>query len=70
MNNRHFNIFNGKLVGLISALLFLLSCGSNTNKYTDTPTSGEITICVDETFKPIIDSELSVFHLLYNALLI
>lgn len=52
--------------------LFLLliigfaGCGTDTSSPTDTPTSGTISISVDETFKPIIDSELTVFHALYK----
>jgi phosphate transport system substrate-binding protein len=44
----------------------ILSSCSNANKYSDTPTMGEITIVADETFKPILDAELEVFHALYN----
>jgi phosphate transport system substrate-binding protein len=45
-------------------LIVLGSCGKPP-KYTDTPTSGQITISADETFKPILDAELEVFHALY-----
>jgi phosphate transport system substrate-binding protein len=34
--------------------------------YTNTPTSGKIRIAADETFKKIIEPELSVFQSLYN----
>ncbi len=47
------------------ALLFT-ACNSNNPTSSDTPTSGDIAISVDETFKPIIDSELFVFHALYK----
>lgn len=47
---------------LISWLIY--SCGSQ-NKLTDTPTSGTINIVVDETYKPIMDSELMVFENYY-----
>jgi phosphate transport system substrate-binding protein len=53
---------------LIAVILFLFGCGNNTYNLldNDTPTSGSISIAVDETFKPIIDSELMVFHALYR----
>jgi phosphate transport system substrate-binding protein len=52
---------------LLGLICFLSSCGMGTpDKYTDTPTAGSISISVDETFKPIIDSELLVFHALYK----
>ncbi len=50
---------------LVVALPFFYSCGS-TGKYTDTPTSGEVTITADETLRPIIDSQLKVFQALYR----
>lgn len=56
---------------LINLLLLsiLLSYGCdrfNRDPYADTPTSGKIRIGVDETFKPIAEAELSVFHALYR----
>jgi phosphate transport system substrate-binding protein len=46
---------------------FLNACNtSSTNEPTDNATSGNIQIAVDETLKPIIDSELMVFHALYK----
>lgn len=51
-------------------LLFILivaGCSNpNASQYTDTPTSGEISISVDETIMPLIDSEISTFHGLYK----
>lgn len=45
----------------------LLSCSSgNQVEYTDTTTTGEIKIAVDETFEQIIDGELDTFHALYK----
>lgn len=45
-------------------LLLLYSCGSNTGKGVpkETPTSGTINISVDESFKPVIDSQIKVFE--------
>ena len=42
----------------------LYSCDSNINPNLDTETSGTINISVDETFKPVIDSEIKVFEAL------
>ncbi len=48
--------------------IFVLSCNRTPVKQfaTDTPNSGEISINVDETFHPIIDAELDVFHAFYG----
>jgi phosphate transport system substrate-binding protein len=44
----------------------LISCGNNSNKIpVETPTSGTINISVDESFKPVIDSEIEVFESSY-----
>lgn len=48
-------------------LVIFTSCQSTTIKeYNDTPVSGEIKISVDETFQPIIDSEIFTFQSLYT----
>ena len=51
--------------------LTISSCNNNSGvKYTDTPTSGKIKICVDETFQPILKSEIDVFTKTYpNAVI-
>ncbi len=46
-------------------LLLLFACNSKT-QYNDTPTTGAITISVDETFKPIAQAEIDVFEGIYN----
>ena len=44
-----------------------VSCNQNQNgEPEDTPTSGKINITADETFKPIIDSEITVFESIYK----
>ena len=52
-----------------SLLLFLNSCGNNKNTGSQTeystPYSGNTVIAVDETFKPIIDSQITVFEKTY-----
>jgi phosphate transport system substrate-binding protein len=47
-------------------MVFIVSC-SQTTTYTDTPNSGTIVIAADETFKPILEAELGVFHALYTG---
>lgn len=44
--------------------LFLVSCGSNNGKVDnrDTPEKGSISISVDESFKPVIEEQLKVYH--------
>ena len=53
-------------IALLAASLLLLSgCGNKPKPgEDDTLTSGTITIAVDETFRPIIEEELQVFHAL------
>jgi phosphate transport system substrate-binding protein len=56
-----------KPIYLFIAVAFLASCGSGDPKTElDTPTTGTITISVDETFAPIMESELDVFHSNYK----
>jgi len=53
---------------LVIVLLLILSgvsCSTKLNKHHDTPTSGTITIAVDETFEPIISNEINVFESIY-----
>ena len=51
---------------LILCICLLAGCnGRPVRKDLDTPTSGKIHISVDETFKPVIDSEIQVFEALY-----
>ncbi len=54
--------------GLFPVLIFILPflCKCNSGGYSDTPTTGELSISVDETFKPFIDSEISTFEGIYN----
>lgn len=49
---------------VLTAILALAACQSSTTtdgNQLSTPTSGQITIAVDETLKPVIDAQLSVF---------
>ena len=61
-----------RIYGLLSFMavfsLILSSCHSNSpDQYSDTPTTGSIKISVDETFQPIIDSEIPVFQGIYQS---
>ncbi|MCE5347456.1 MAG: substrate-binding domain-containing protein [Bacteroidales bacterium] len=52
---------------VIGLLLILASCTGGTNKRLDeTPTRGDIKIAADESFQPIIDTEVFTFTHLYN----
>ena len=51
----------------IFCLFSAISCNQNQNGETgDTPTSGTINVSVDETFKPIIDTEINTFQSIYR----
>ena len=64
MRKSIFSIFN--LQFSILLLLAIASCGKkNPNARTDTYASGKATIMSDESFSPIIDEELQVFHATY-----
>ena len=54
-------IGKGFLTGVVFCLL-LSSCGSGAKGPTETPTYGTIHISVDESFKPVIDSQIKVFE--------
>jgi phosphate transport system substrate-binding protein len=51
----------GFLTGVVICLL-LGGCKSNTKAVQETPTNGTIHISVDESFKPVIDSQIKVFE--------
>ncbi|HVW62762.1 MAG TPA: substrate-binding domain-containing protein [Puia sp.] len=52
----------GAILGL-GLILFLGGCGGSGNKTPqETPTSGTLTISIDESFKPVIDSQIKVFQ--------
>jgi phosphate transport system substrate-binding protein len=55
--------------GIVSFLLIIVSCTSGDKKVlNETPTRGNIKISVDESFQPVIDTEVFTFtHLYTNA---
>lgn len=50
---------------IVLLLVFFTSCHQNVRTDTDTVNSGTIHISVDESFKPVIDSEIQVFEALH-----
>ena len=51
---------------LAAAVLALAACGNSGNTPTDTPTSGKISIAVDESFQPIIETQINTFEGIYK----
>jgi phosphate transport system substrate-binding protein len=68
--NKHIinnNLDSGRYL-IISILFMLLSCSGGKNGVLDeTPTRGNIRISVDESFQPIMDSEVFTFTHLYTS---
>lgn len=58
---------NRLLIAVLS-LLLLVGCQNRDKKgkLVDTPTSGELTIAVDEALKPLIETEIATFNSLYT----
>jgi phosphate transport system substrate-binding protein len=59
-----------KFILATAIIISILATGCNKkntgDKYSDTPTTGTVAIAVDETFQPIIEAELQVFHAIYQ----
>ncbi|MCZ2355297.1 MAG: substrate-binding domain-containing protein [Bacteroidia bacterium] len=55
-------------LALLWLIFLLISCesGNNGTSETDTPTTGKIRIAVDESFKPVLDTQISTFEALYK----
>jgi phosphate transport system substrate-binding protein len=62
------NILRSEVLLLTLGILFMMvSCNSRKPKeHPETPTSGDIKISVDESFKPVIDAEVFTFTTLYT----
>ncbi len=58
-----------KITGFLALILisFLYTCSnsSKTKEPTDTPTSGDVNIVVDESFQSLFDTQIYTFHQLY-----
>ncbi len=54
-------------LNLVIIAVLLSSCSGNSTKNAkDTPTTGNIKVVVDETFLPVVNAELDVFHSVYR----
>jgi phosphate transport system substrate-binding protein len=65
MLNKH----TGRILALVQGFFFailLVACNTKGDKYTDTPTSGAISIGVDESFQPLIQAEIDAFMANYK----
>jgi phosphate transport system substrate-binding protein len=57
--------FKKAIIGIFSIVLLVGCEGQKKRTDLDTPESGTINISVDESFKPVIDSQIQVFEALY-----
>ncbi|MGC3948111.1 MAG: substrate-binding domain-containing protein [Chryseolinea sp.] len=55
-----------RLLIVLFGVVLMASCSKSTSKPSDTPTSGTITITVDEALKPLIEAEVTTFESLYT----
>jgi phosphate transport system substrate-binding protein len=65
MLNKH----TGRILALVQGFFFailLVACNTKGDKYTDTPTTGTISIGVDESFQPLIQAEVDAFMANYK----
>lgn len=56
-------------LAILATMLYTASCSRSTKeseKHSDTPTTGSIKIGVDENFKPILDDALLIYHDIYK----
>lgn len=67
-----FNMLNkhtGRILALVQGFFFailLVACNTKGDKYTDTPTTGNISIGVDESFQPLMQAEVDAFMANYK----
>ena len=55
-----------RLLGILVMLALVVGCQHKPkNARTDTPTSGTAYVAVDESFAPIIEQEIAIFHMMY-----
>jgi phosphate transport system substrate-binding protein len=65
-----FNAFWVRMLVLFGLPLLLDACGNNADPNApklDTPTSGEVTMYVDEGYRPIIETSIDVFDSIYRT---
>jgi len=56
----------GSAIMLMVSVLFFSCRSGNKQAYDETPTRGDIKISVDESYQPIIDSEIYAFGSFYH----
>lgn len=59
----------GRILALLQGFFFvilLMGCNGKEDKYTDTPTTGAISIAVDESFQPLMQAEVDAFMANYK----
>lgn len=56
------------ILTIISVIFLFYSCNrsSYTADLSDTPTSGNLKVCVDESYRPLLDTEINTFTSLYT----
>ena len=64
MLNKNFNIKKIFFVGISAIFAMIFSCSSDGGKPepTDTPTSGEVNVVVDESFQKLFDYQIFTFE--------
>lgn len=66
----HFsNTYTGRILALLQGFFFailLVGCGNKDDKNLDTPTTGTISIAVDESFQPLMQAEVDAFMANYK----
>ncbi len=60
------SFFSGSRYLLLGLFIFLISCKSGTREIKETPTRGDIRITADESFQPLVDTEVSTFTQIYT----
>jgi len=53
-------------LALAAVILFFTACGNKNGEVPNTPTSGEVSISADESFQPIIASQVDTFEGIYK----
>jgi phosphate transport system substrate-binding protein len=54
------------ILGVLFLILIASGCTNRSQGYSDTPTTGNIKIAADETFAPIMESQIQVFQAIYH----
>ncbi len=66
--NKELKVMNPLIIMYVTGILILSSCGNKGPKVLDeTPTRGNIKITVDESFQPLLDTEVFTFTHLYTS---